>query len=477
MAKRTLTLDIRENGIDWVLLRSGLRNVTVEKSGQLVCRFDNAPPDTVAALKNLRDSLDAPGLTCIAAIEGRGLFARSINVPFRDRRKVRQILPLELEATLPVGVDDLAIDFKLTGNNGTRTALAAAMPKAQIDLHLSLLRQAGLDPALITFSGLPAATLLAAGPDGEQASLLIDGDEDHSMLFLIANHQLRYLRSWIPPAGEEDPAGRLKRAVGQTLEAICHVLPAAADVRTVYLTPRGARHYSPERTAAMLERAVKVFDPTQSVTINLTGNLSGGHGQGALALGLYEPMADKGLNFFRTTFPLKRFLQQHRKDFVRTGVLATVLAAVFMADVYSDIRRNRERAAKLSAEAETILKQTFPQTRNIEAPLQQMIVKLREARADEMASPRGDQPAKIDVLRAISQSLPPSLDIHVSQLVVGTEDVQISGTTGTFEAVNEAQGHLKKTGVLYKINIISANMDQKTGRVRFKLTADLQEDS
>ena len=63
MAKRTLTLDIRENGIDWVLLRSGLRNVTVEKSGQLVCRFDNAPPDTIAALKNLRNSLDAPGLT------------------------------------------------------------------------------------------------------------------------------------------------------------------------------------------------------------------------------------------------------------------------------------------------------------------------------------------------------------------------------------------------------------------------------
>ena len=376
-----------------------------------------------------------------------------------------------------MGVDDLAIDFRLNADNGNRTALAAAMPKAQIDLYLSLLRQAGFDPVLITFSGLPAATLLAAGPHGEQAALLIDGDADHSMLFLIDNHQLCYLRSWIPPTGDSDPARRLKQAVAQTLEAICHVLPAAADVRTVFLTPRGARHYPPEAIAAALEREVKVFDPSQSVAINLTGHLSGGHGQGALALGLYEPMAEKGLNFFRTTFPLKRLLQQHRKAFVRTGVLAVVLAAVCMTHVYSDIRRYRERARFFEAEAATILKQTFPETRNIVDPLQQMIVKLREARAAEMASPSGDQLTKIDVLRAISQSLPPALDIHVSQLVAGTERVQISGTTGTFEAVNEAQGQLKKSGVFHKIDIVSANMDQKTGRVRFKLAADLQERS
>ena len=58
--------------------------------------------------------------------------------------------------------------------------------------------------------------------------------------------------------------------------------------------------------------------------------------------------------------------------------------------------------------------------------------------------------------------------------MAGRERVQISGTTGTFEAVNEAQRHLKNTGVFHKISIISANMDQKTNRVRFKLSADLQ---
>jgi hypothetical protein len=188
-------------------------------------------------------------------------------------------------------------------------------------------------------------------------------------------------------------------------------------------------------------------------------------------------MADKGLNLFRTTFPLKSILQQHRKNIVRTGVLAALLAVVFMVDVYSDIRRHREHATRLKAAAETILKQTFPETRNIVDPLQQMIVKLREVRLDEMASPRGNQPAKIDILRAISQSLPAELDIHVSQLVAGTERVQISGTAGTFEAVNAAQRHLKKEGIFKKIDIISANMDQKTSRVRFKLAADLQDGS
>ncbi|MDJ0667604.1 MAG: hypothetical protein QNJ61_10005, partial [Desulfobacterales bacterium] len=168
MAKHTLALDIKAHGIDWVLLRAGLRKVTIEKSGQLVCRLEDAEkPGAVAALKGLRDAIASPGLKCIAAIEGRGLFARCLNVPFRDRRKVRQILPLELEATLPVAIDALAMDFQMAGNGGAPKVLSAAMTKTQIDFYLQLLREAGLDPMLMTFSGLPAAMLLAAGPLGE----------------------------------------------------------------------------------------------------------------------------------------------------------------------------------------------------------------------------------------------------------------------------------------------------------------------
>jgi type II secretion system protein L len=473
MAKHTLTLDIKAHGIDWVLLRAGLRSLQIEKSGQLVCRVDDSDSaGAVAALKALRESIEAPGLTCIAAIEGRGLFARSLKVPFRDRRKVRQILPLELEATLPVAIETLALDFQMTGNGGTHTALSAALPKAQLDFYLQLLREAGLDPVLVTFSGLPAAMLLAAGSQGEANALLIDGDTDHCIFFLVGNHQLFFLRSWTPPA-TADPDTRLQSAIAQTIEAAARVRPDAAQTRFLYLTPRAARHYDPEHLAATLDLEVTLFDATLAGQPSLTAELSAGHGQGALALGLYEPLAEKGLNLFRSPFPLRRFVQQNRKQFIRTGALAATLVILFLAGVFIDIHRNEARATALRTEAEAILKQTFPETRNIVNPLQQMIVKLREARSDDLTSPRGARATQIDTLRAISQSLPPTLDIHVTQLVAGAESVQINGTTGTFEAVNEAKGHLEKSGFFDMITIISANMDQRTSRVRFKLSADL----
>jgi len=475
MAKRTLLLDFQHDGIDWVLMRSGFRNGSIEKSGRLACHPDATnDPDAVTALRELCDSLDAPGLLCLTALGGRGLLVRHIPLPFNDKRKVRQILPLELEATLPVAAEGLALDFQMARQNDGQTAVTVAMPKTRINAHLQMLREAGLDPALVTFSGLPAAVLLAAGPKGEDVSLLIDGDDRHCMLFIVGNHQLLFLRSWRPPAADADSADMLKTAIDQTVEAAAQVLPEAAKVQTVYLTPRSIRHYSPESLSTEACPAT-VFDLSASIPAAPTGTLPDDQGHGALALGLYEPLAEKGLNLYRSTFPLKRFVQQHRSHFIRTGVLAALLAALFMVNVFLDISRAEKRAAFLEAKAEAILKNAFPETRNIVNPLQQMIVKVREMRTHEMTGTSGLQAAQIDVLDTISKALPNSLDIHVSQLVSGAERVQLSGTTGNFEAVNEAKELLEKTTFFDKITIVSASMDQNAGRVRFKLAVDLKQ--
>lgn len=475
MAKRTLALDIQDDGINWVLIRSGLRNVAIEKSGRLSCRVDGVyDSDAVAVLKALRDSLYTPGSACIAAIASRGLFARNIAVPFRDKRKVRQILPLELEATLPVAVDELFLDFQTNGNDGTPTALTVAMPKAQIASHLQLLREAGLDPMLVTFSGLPAATLLAAGPHGEKVSLIVDGDARHCTLFLVGSHQILFVRSWSPPTTDTDSADKLKRAIDQTVEAVSQVLPDTPKVHTIYLTQHAARNYAPERVAAIVDYPVEALDIKNSTRNALAGVLADDRGHGALALGLYEPLAERGLNLFRPTFPLKRFLQQNKKRFIQTGILATILMTLFIVNIYLDIRRTEKHANFLKTETEAILKRAFPETRNIVNPVQQMIIKLREMHGYDLVSTSGPQAAQIDILNTISRALPPKLDIHVSQLVSGPERVQISGTTATFETVNAANEFLEKADLFTKITIVSANMDQKANRVRFKLAADLR---
>jgi hypothetical protein len=99
---------------------------------------------------------------------------------------------------------------------------------------------------------------------------------------------------------------------------------------------------------------------------------------------------------------------------------------------------------------------------------------VREVRAKDFSSSRGLQVAQIDILNTISTALPDTLDIHVSQLVSGVDRVQITGTTATFEAVNQAKELLEGTAYFGDITIVSANMDQNASRVRFKLAIDLK---
>ena len=102
-----------------------------------------------------------------------------------------------------------------------------------------------------------------------------------------------------------------------------------------------------------------------------------------------------------------------------------------------------------------------------------MIVKVREMKTRNLTAASDSQTSQIDILDAISKTLPNTLDIHVSQWVSGTERVQLTGTTDTFEAVNQAKELLEKITFFDKITIVSANMDQNQGRVRFKLAIDL----
>ena len=474
IAKRILLLDLQHDSIDWILLRSGLRNVMIEKSGRLASQagFVNGSEMT-AALKELRDSLGKDSMECLASIACRGLVVRHLAVPFDDKRKVRQILPLELESTLPMPVEGLSLDFRMTGRSHDKMVVAVAMPEETITTYREILQQAGLDPLLLTVSGVPAATLLAESPQGENISLLIDGDSHHCMLFIIGNHQILFIRNWPPPAGDIVSAEMLKETIDQTIEAAAQVLPVEAKLSSIYLTPRSTRYQALENLSTE-ECPVAVFDVKAFSPTEVTGARPNDQGQGALALGLYEPLSEKGLNLYRSTFPIKRFLLQHRSHFIRTGILVIVLTALFMMNVYLDITRAEKRAAHLEKESETILKSAFPETRNVVNPLQQMIVNLRQMRTHEFGSMSGLRIAQIDILAAISKALPESIDIHVSQYVSGAQRVQLNGTTDTFEAVNQAKELLEKTDFFDKITIVSANMDPSAGRVRFKLAIDLK---
>lgn len=476
MAKRTLGIDIQHDGLAWVVVRAGMRQAEIEASGWIPYPDKPKPGERLStALAILKRKRNPSGLACVAAVSGRDIVCRTCRVPFRDRKKIRQMLPLELEPTLPMPVADLEMDFQVTDNAVPTPVLAVALDRSRRDDFLSLLQDAGFDPELLTFQCLPAAMLLARHRDGDGTAMLVDAGRGHGVAFLIQDGRIAFIRSWLLSQAGPSPEARLGSGLRQTLAALSGQAASPVAMAQVYLTSRAAEVCNGGELAQDLEIPVRHLDLRPLVADRVAGQWPDDRCQEALALCLYAPMADQGFNFYRTTFPLKKVMLQNKVHVIRAAAFFILLIGLLLSDVALDIRRGRAQLQSLDQAARDILTTTFPDTRNVVDPLQQMKVKLRQARSQASGlAGDGRGPRKIDLLNDVSRAIPAALDIQLSQLVAGPEQMQLTGTTDTFEAVNTVKTILEKQSVFNALTIVSANMDPATERVRFKLSAVYQ---
>jgi general secretion pathway protein L len=112
MSRKVLGIDIRNRSLSAVLLNSSLREYRVDDYLHLPFS-DPADPDKglEAALETLKEKMDLTGSDYVVSIPA-GLFTfRNLQVPFNNSKKIRMMLPFELEPTLPYAVEDLVVDF------------------------------------------------------------------------------------------------------------------------------------------------------------------------------------------------------------------------------------------------------------------------------------------------------------------------------------------------------------------------------
>ena len=223
MSRKVLGIDIRNHFLSAVILNSSLREYRVDDYIHLPFSDPDDPEKGLAAaLETLAGKMDLAGSDCVVSIPA-GLFTfRNLQVPFNNSKKIRMVLPFELEPTLPYAVDDLVVDFHpLNGSpDGEQTELiAAAIEKNRLRPYIEALASIEVDPEKLTLSGLPTALCLAHQADLEEDQLFIEIDEASGTLFMLAGDGLQLIRSFpLPPAGPSK-AKMLSAQIQQTLSA------------------------------------------------------------------------------------------------------------------------------------------------------------------------------------------------------------------------------------------------------------------
>ena len=484
MSRKVLGIDIRKESVSAVLVLTGLHenrieahaHVPISDSGEEDNRFKTA-------LGALCNEIDPSGCECVVSISADHFSYRILQIPFKDSRKVRMVLPFELEPTVPHPIDELVVDFidlQSAALGDHSEIIAVAVPRMDLNPYIESLADFKIDPEMITVGGLPAAMCLAKQADQGEDRLILEIGDVSSSLFIISGGRLQLIRSFTTPGGKDNRAVVLGAFVQRTLAAFDEISQTDFQPPDMIVTGAGLNGAVlddevskvldiPVNRLNFADRLNIMIDPENSKPWNpaIMDN--------ALALTSMAIDGIKGLNFHRGRFAARKLFVKHKKNWIKTGVLAAaVLALLFFNMITETVTLNR-RIDRIDQQITAIYRETFPNVKRIVDPHREMQVKVQEEKKSAVTqSALGPQIRTIDILNSISQKIPDDIKVDVTRMVISSETVLISGNTDEFKSVDDIKSNLEQIDFFEKVTINSTNLDRSGKEVRFQLKVELQ---
>ncbi|MBW1995133.1 MAG: PilN domain-containing protein [Deltaproteobacteria bacterium] len=194
----------------------------------------------------------------------------------------------------------------------------------------------------------------------------------------------------------------------------------------------------------------------------------------AMALAHMEIMGGDAFNFQKARFDAKQYWIEHGKPILQAGIIAGLVMMLALFNIFFETHALQKQVNQIDQQTTDLFRSTFPDVKRVVDPLHQMREKMKAFEATAMFPELFvKKPLVIDVLNHISRQIPKTTDVEFTQLVINPETLLISGTTDTFNTVDDVKNRLKKVSVFEKVTISSANVDRAENRVRFKIKVDL----
>ena len=200
MSRKILGLDIRTDAVSAVLINSSIKGTVIEAHEHVPLSGRKEDRNGLSAsLETIEQKMDISGSICVASFPADEISFRNIRVPFKGPKKIKKILPYELEPTLPFPVEDLIIDFvhiELPDRTHAKNLIAAAVEKSKLQFFLDTLATFNIEPEIVTVGGYSTAFSLANFLDSQKNWLFIDIDKNKSTIFVILSGRICLIRSF-----------------------------------------------------------------------------------------------------------------------------------------------------------------------------------------------------------------------------------------------------------------------------------------
>jgi len=488
MSRKILGLDIRHDSVTAVLVETSIKGTWIEEAMiQPIHQPTEIVKDLTFALENITQKMNISGSICSVSLPPDFISFRNIQVPFNEKKKIAQILPFELEPTLPMPVEDLIIDFhtiKLSIKTSRTDLFTASIQKSLLRHYTDTLSVFNIHPKLITIGGYSPTICMMRFVQTKDQWLCVDMDGGHATVIGVASGQIGMVRTF-PFTFDESGTpidSSISMGLQQTLAGFEEMLHVDFQPETVYLTGSGFLNSNfDHEIERSLECTVQRIDLVHEKNIGFKNDppdsWQPAQMNNALALALIEIEGLHSLNFRKGPFAEKNLWAEHKKRITRTGIFFILALISAITYFLFDFIHMQQTIHQIDQQIDDAFTATFPEVKNIKGSFlqyQQLQAELNALKQRNLISKEsGANIRAIDILNQISKNIPNEIDVQFDRLVIGDDDVQITGDTDTLISVDNMKNRLEKASLFKNITITSANRDQSSSRVRFKLKVQL----
>jgi hypothetical protein len=483
MAQRILALELSGDRVRAAVAERSWNSFTLAGVYEKVRADDEA--DLTGALSRLVVEAGQPDIV-ISALPVDRVVKRLLELPFKDARRLHQVVPFALEEHLPFPVDNGTVAFIRVGREGDHTLVMAAMVrKTDLQQHLDLLQKAGLDPKIVTLAPLALAAMLTRTKNGNGnkpvAHLVVEGDESSTSVVLVdLGGTPRAMRSMAAGLMMSDGSPVTQDAAAPILNSVRQTLLAHGEEadQTDVIVAGAAAAYPKVRGMLSDSLAMSVRD---GGAFDYTGLFEGSVPNSgkfstciAMLLGELPTQPLDLINFRQGEFMFRGRVRGDLSPFYTSGMLAAALLAVvifhFALGVSANLNRLRRVNAEIAAVAGPVLGETDPA--NAKAQLQSGIAKMNK-RLNLIGGNLTHSP--LDTLVAVSQALNRRFPVQMTDVQIDSQGLRVTGQADSFTTVDQAKRALDKSGYFGSIEVAHAKAGSDPSKVDFRMDANFKD--
>ncbi|NWH05637.1 hypothetical protein [Desulfobacter latus] len=483
MSSKLLAIDIQKTKVCSVLLSHSLKGMHTLESMVLPIEVD-ADSDYFSGLgrtlAQISETIQTNYDKCIVGVPADCFLFRTLELPFKSRKKIEQIIDFELENFLPLAGGDFKTEFRLlpaqtlpgTGVDNGRVS-AASIDHKMLERFNAVFETGNISPDIFTVgSGYASAVALAKLTAQEDAFAYLHVEQGLIAFYALGNGEIFFARA----CGIDSDEGQdgMLGFISVTCLAVNEMLDDGQGIRKLSFSD--IENGYGDMTKAIEERTgipVELFDPAGAdADARMSRFFDSGEKkavQDAAAMAMCDAGGFEIYNFHRKLSEIVIFFQDYRSSLIFTCSLLVCALIVWGTAPFMKMNAAQGEIADLDSRLRQEFQSVFPDVDNIVDPVRQMQVKLDEARKKGAVAIMDDHALNIDLLNEISQALPASLDILFTRFVRTESSLMVTGSADQFNAVDRMKNYFQKIVIFKEVEINSASMDKIENRVKFSM--------